>query len=325
MLKKLQSLLFEDEEDEELVEEIEDDEEEEEEVVEIKPAPRRNRRRNARPEPEPEPEPEPIPVPQYTAPAEPVKPAKPVLNRVEVTKTIPVQKVSEPSARPSSVFSSNDSVFKKPAQVPHATPRPVFEPTESAPTPDPVPVSSFGISADTQRPTNIRPASEARKQRPQAERPSAAKRPAQASVYEFRPVISPMFGVDEKDMQSVQYAPKKDPVTPSVQPVHESSKVISPIYGTSEQTGTPSANRPVSGAGKENPFSAANQQPEEEKGFPEFSLDDILSARDEEFSRQNYYNNPNPIRTPDIDETVVIDSNRFDPFDQQTLDFDRKK
>ena len=222
------------------------------------------------------------------------------------------------------MFSSNDSVFKKPAQVPHATPRPVFEPKESAPTPDPVTVSSFGISADTQRPTNIRPASEARKQRPQAERPSSARRPASASVYEFRPVISPMFGVDEKDMQSVQYAPKKDPVTPSVQPVHESSKVISPIYGTSEQSSTPAASRPVSGAGKENPFYAGSQ-PEEEKGFPEFSLDDILSARDEEFSRQNYYNNPNPIRTPDIDETVVIDSNRFNPFDQQTLDFDRKK
>ena len=324
MLKKLQSLLFEDEEDEELVEEIEDDEEEEEEVVEIKPAPRRGKRRNARPAPEPEPEPEPIPAPVYSAPAEPAKPAKPVMNRVEVTKTIPVQKVNEPSARPSSVFSSNDSVFKKPAQVPHASPRPVFEPTESAQTPDPVSVSTFGISADTQRPSNIRPASEARKQRPQAERPSTSKRTAPASVYEFRPVISPMFGVDEKDMQSVQYAPKKDPVTPSVQQVHESSKVISPIYGAEEQSSASSASRPVSGAGKENPFYAGSQQ-EEEKGFPEFSLDDILSARDEEFSRQNYYNNPNPIRTPDIDETVVIDSNRFNPFDQQTLDFDRKK
>ena len=133
-----------------------------------------------------------------------------------------------------------------------------------------------------------------------------------------------MFGVDEKDMQSVQYAPKKDTSASAVQPVHETAKVISPIYGASEQSKASSAQRPVSGSGKENPFYSGNQ-PEEEKGFPEFSLDDILSARDEEFSRQNYYNNPNPIRTPDIDETVVIDSNRFNPFDQQTLDFDRKK
>ena len=75
-----------------------------------------------------------------------------------------------------------------------------------------------------------------------------------------------------------------------------------------------------------NSFYSRKEQPQEEdRGFPEFSLDDILSARDEEFSRQTLYSNPDPIRTPDIDETVVIDTNRFSPFDQQSLDFDRKK
>ena len=324
MLKKLQSLLFEDEEDDEIIEDIEEEEEEEEEeIVEVKPAPRRRGRRA--PQPEPEPEPEPIPQPQYTAPAEP---AKPVMTRVEVTKTIPVQKAPEASVRPSSVFNSGDSVFRKPSQPSHAS-RPVFEPAPSAPAPDPVPVSSFGISADQQRPANnIRPAAEAaRPQRPQQqERPAASRRPAQtASVYEFRPVISPMFGVDEKDMQSVQYAPKPNPA-PAVHPVHESSKVISPIYGAAEQDVKPAAgSRPNDYSSKENPFYSKNQQPEEDKGFPEFSLDDILSARDEEFSRQNYFSNPDPIRSADIDETVVIDTNRFSPFDQQTLDFDRKK
>ena len=92
-----------------------------------------------------------------------------------------------------------------------------------------------------------------------------------------------------------------------------------------EQDLKPAAGRPNDYAEKENPFFAKNQQAEEEKGFPEFSLDDILSARDEEFSRQNYFSNPDPIRSPDIDETVVIDTNRFSPFDQQSLDFDRKK
>jgi hypothetical protein len=119
-------------------------------------------------------------------------------------------------------------VFRKPSQPSHAS-RPAFEPAPSAPAPDPVPVSSFGISADQQRPANnIRPAAEAARQQraPQQERPAASRRPAQtASVYEFRPVISPMFGVDEKDMQSVQYAPKPNPA-PAVHPVHESSKVI---------------------------------------------------------------------------------------------------
>ena len=318
MLKKLQSLLFEDEEEDEVVEDEEYEEEEiEEEPVEVKPAPRRRGRRA------PQPEPEPVPEPVYTAPAEPAKPAKPVLNRVEVTKTIPVQRVPENSERAGSVFSSGDSVFKRPAQVSQPASRPVFEPAAQPQTPDPVPVSSFGISAD-QRRTNIRPAAEADRQRAQAERPSASRRPAASSVYEFRPVISPMFGVDEKDMQSVQYAPKQTP-QPPVQRVHESSKVISPIYGAEEKKETGRSAKDMS-APSDNPFYARNtQQPEEEKGFPEFSLDDILSARDEEFSRQTLYSNPDPIRTPDIDETVVIDTNRFSPFDQQTLDFDRNK
>jgi len=323
MLKKLQSLLFEDEEDDELEEEIEE-EEEEEEVVQVKPAPRR-RRRAEKPAPEPEPAPAPAPQPVYTAPQPaPKQPAKPVMNRVEVTKTIPVQKVSDSAPKQqTSVFNSpKESVFKRPT----AAPRPVFDIPEPAPAL--VSVSSFGISAD-QRGGNNRNSQESRgyqnNRSQQQERQSASqRRNTQSSVYEFRPVISPMFGVDEKDMESVQYAPRQIE-TPAPRQ-HESSKVLSPIYGAAEKETIPQADNNGADTSAFYPGNAnASQsvkQPED-NSFPEFSLDDILSARDEEFSRQTYFNNADPIRTPDIDETVVIDSNRFTPFDQQPLDFNR--
>ena len=54
----------------------------------------------------------------------------------------------------------------------------------------------------------------------------------------------------------------------------------------------------------------------QEDKIPEFSLDDILSARDEEFSRVNVA--PAEVRTPDVDETVVIDSAHLGKYDRMS-------
>ena len=334
MLKKLQNLLFEDEEleDEELEDEEEDDEEEEVVVKKEKPARRRRGRRHEEEEEEEEvevvPEP-PVQKPVYQAKPEPAPAAKPVLKRVEVTQAISVPKAEPapqetPAARKPTAGYSNAAFQKPAAPVQHATPRPIYE---NRPAQEPAPVfrtpepqqhaSSFGISADD---TVSAGRTQPRRQEPQQSQ--SVKRPG--AVYEFRPVISPMFGVDEKDINAMAYIAKPEPMD-EPDPTHHATQLLSPIYGANE--GTPE--KSVTSEMQRIPsFDGSAYQPQpqpDENTFPEFSLDDILSARDEEFTRQNVINNNQEYRTPDIDETAVIDSNQYSPYDQQTLDFDRKR
>ena len=341
MLKKLQNLLFEDEEDDE--EEYEE-EEEELETIEAQPKKRRLGRRfeetrqaqvveepapapaPARPQPAAQPKPQPKPQPE---------PAKPVMTRVEVTQAVPAQRQEEaPQPAPAPVFTASAAPtqnYQRPTQIQHASPRPInqapVQPQQPAPAPKPAfsrpaQASSFGISADdrfsTARPA---PAPEPKPVYNEPRRP--APRVQTSQVYEFRPVISPMFGVDEKDINSMQIvATPAKPLIPETP--HVKSPVLSPMNGTVAESTQP-APQPKREAPIPRFDGSAYQpkpQPQEDNPFPEFSLDDILSARDEEFTRQNVFSNDD-YRTPDIDETAVIDSNRYSPYDQQTLDFDR--
>lgn len=318
MLKKLQNLLFEDDEIDE-----EEEEEVEEEVEEVKPA-RKKRGRHRKEEEEEQVYEEPIPQPAYQAKPEPAPaPApvqKPVLKRVEVTQAISVPKPEPVQEAPAAAPSfNNNAAFQRPsAPVQHASPRPISanRPAEQAPAfnvPAPQQASSFGISADDSAARNT-------DRRSQTNRRQEVKRPA-SSVYEFRPVISPMFGVDEKDINMMSYVAKNEPEME--QDARATSQVLSPIYGVDQET-TPAAPEKV-----EIPsFDGAAYQPKpqpEENTFPEFSLDDILSARDEEFNRQTVFDTNQEYRTPDIDETAVIDSNQYSPYDQQALDFNRNR
>ena len=125
--------------------------------------------------------------------------------------------------------------------------------------------------------------------------------------------------------------------TPAPAPVpeeaHVSTPVISPIYGAKQDTSMPTNPVDVEEPIEEAPIPRFDgsayepkPQPKDENTFPEFSLDDILSARDEEFTRQNIFeNNDNDYRTPDIDETAVIDSSHYSSFDEKTLDFERER
>ncbi len=331
MLKKLQNLLFEDEEleDEELEEE-EEDEEEEVVVKKEKPARRRRGRRHEEEEEEEVTEETPVQKPVYQAKPEPAPAAKPVLKRVEVTQAISVPKTETAPQEASAVRKPNNgysnAAFQKPAApVQHATPRPIYEEQrpvkEAAPvfrTPEPQQASSFGISADdTANSVRTQP------RRPEPQSSQSVKRPG--AVYEFRPVISPMFGVDEKDINAMAYIAKPEPMD-EPDPTHHATQLLSPIYGANE--GAPENTTFTNEMQRIPSFDGSAYQPQpqpEENTFPEFSLDDILSARDEEFTRQNVFNNNQEYRTPDIDETAVIDSNQYSPYDQQTLDFDRKR
>jgi hypothetical protein len=311
MLKKLQELLFE-EEDEELVE---DDDIE----VEVKPSRRKPTMETIEAKPRQKPAPAPVPAPVQ----QPAEPARPVMSRIEMTQPIQTQKEEPKPAASSSGFNTG-SVFKTPSAVQHANPRPIQEPTLNIkPVEQPRPSSFSGLTLDKGKkeepkvkPAPVRPAQQVQqpvqqqvvRPKPAAQMQAAKTASPRGSVYEFKPVISPMFGVDEKDMDAMTVTAKIGRVSPSTE--INVSKIISPIYGTNLDAGAIAMQSTSEKSGRMDSAvytSAARQQ---EDRIPEFSLDDILSARDEEFSRSAIRD----FGTPDVDETVVIDSEHFSSY-----------
>lgn len=209
---------------------------------------------------EPAPEPEPArrrrrePEPE-TKQAE----TKTTMQRIDVTQPLPA--ITGAPASGESVFRPAESEKQRPLGLTvdelegaAAKPQPVQEPAKPAPAP--------------------------------VQKPSRQKKQG----YDFQPVISPIFGVDETaDTSAVQTAgnPRNSRKNDG-----NVSEVISPIYGVAkeEETApvqTKQAVRPAPAA--ESVFAAPETKPEpvQEDDVPEFSLDDILRVRDEEYARDN--------------------------------------
>ncbi len=284
MLKKLQNLLFEEEDD---------DEEEEEEAVEEAPV----RRKHRKPAPEPEEE-EPISEPARPA----VKPLQTAatMNRIDVTQPLPKQTEPEKS----------QEVFRRPAPVQHASPRPLeADPTILHETAKPKP--TLGITVD-EEPKKPEPAP-VRPNRPQpAVKPAKPAKPAKtAPVYEFQPVISPMFGVDEKDMDAMQTTAKE--FRTGLDDDSNVSKIISPIYGISKEAEPTTIQKTVEKSNEMENLTYTKEARKAEDSIPEFSLDDILNGHDEEFARQSAAAAADD-SYEDVDETVVMDTKNITPF-----------
>lgn len=236
---------------------------------------------------------------------EPVKPAK----RPAKTE---LEKQAEPVIKPINL-NSQPAVKPQPAQaaspvtpsVSHVAPKPLPSEDTKKETAD-TGKSGFGLTIDTPKaaPAKAEPAKSA------ARKPASSSHPA---AYEFRPVISPMFGVDETDMDAIANTAKRLEETEDNSNV---SEIISPIYGTNlngvqDSYAAMAANaspRNTKPAGAQNDIDTVARKHVEksaEDDLPDFSLDDILNARDEEFARETKAAG----RTTDtIDETVVIDS-----------------
>lgn len=304
MLKKLQNLLFEDEDDDYI------DDEDEEEVVETKKEKKAEQPVKAKPQPAAEPEvqkaePAPVkPAAAAPAPAAPVQsaPAAPHVNRIDVTREIPVQE-------------------KKPAQEVKFPEAPKTMKREEK-------KSSINITVDdpyrkTAERKSVKPARPARK-----EKKPAKSQPA--SGYEFQPVISPIFGVDEKDMNALKTTTQKvaSIEQSAVEDDSNITPVLSPIYGSTASLHTVTPEEERTGVAKEEPAAAepANptvKTPEEELNA--FSLDDILKVRDQEY--KDSMDQEDDI-FPDIDFDDDLDSkDDVKPEDEidQTLVIDKKK
>ena len=125
------------------------------------------------------------------------------------------------------------------------------------------------------------------------------------STYEKKPVISPIFGISEKDMASLVNSsiPRKN----TTENAPKLDTVISPMYGIDNddelQTITDTVTQPVSSA----------KEVEAEDNIPVFSLDDILASRDEQ-DRQSKLNDKTNDKK-EIDKTTVMNNRNFSLFD----------
>ncbi|MBQ6489637.1 MAG: hypothetical protein IJI75_10445 [Solobacterium sp.] len=273
MLKKLQNLLFEEEEieEEEIVEE-----------PEPQPEPVRRRKKETRPEP--------VETEQVQAET------KTTMQRIDVTQ--PLQTIG--SAAPA----ANESVFR-PAE--------------------PEKPKGLGLTVDELEGTAKQQA-QPEPAKPAAPAPAKTSR-QRKSGYDFSPVISPIFGVDETDMNAVKATVgsrrgKKDD--------ENVSKVISPIYGMTKEeesllasSSKPAATMKPTQRAEESVFTAPQAAaPAEaaEDDVPEFSLDDILRVGDEQYAKDNRMVMQSLF--PDLDgsdeevpdETTVVDSRNVTPY-----------
>ena len=290
MLKKLQNLLFEEDEDD-------FDEDEEEEIVPIhKPV---QHKEPARPVSTPAPQPKPVVEVKEAAPEKP----KPAMQRIDVTQPVEIRKPK-----------LAETPKPKPVQE-VSTPKPspsLF--VDETPAPAPVKPKKLGITVDDAPVQAKKP--EPKSARPVQQRPSITPKPAKKepakndSGYVFKPFISPIFGVDEKDLHALKNTTNKISEVEKQKSTGVRPQIISPIYGAGsdsrsevkEQAVVPAVQKPASDRVR-----AATQDT-----IPEFSLDDILKARDEEVRKPAPKKAPAGPAFPDLDfdddeeETILI-------------------
>lgn len=274
----------------------EDDEMEEEELEEVIPAaPVRKKPKQVMPEP---------PI---------AKPAAPAMSRIDVEPVAPAMPkapVKEP-------------VFNAQPTVPHASPKPIAKepviPQEKA--------KPLGITVDEVVPAAPKPKAKPARAKV-APKPKAKKEPAKKTgVYEFKPVISPMFGVDEKDLDEQAHIK----LTHSEKEESETSEIISPIYG---QTLEPTYAKPV----EEEKVEVEDVMPEipvketfkestpvkEEDDIPAFSLDQILNGDRFDLDDEEEADLDQSMDEM-IDETVVFDSPVFTTEESVAKEKEQKK
>ena len=196
-------------------------------------------------------------------PVQPVqKPVQPVVQPQQVVTPAPVQ------AQP----------IVSPASVAPAAPAPVAAPVKV----EEVKKPTLGLTVDDGLAEKKKPAKPAAK-------PVAAPVKKEAvdttNNYQFRPVISPIFGVDEKDVTSLKNTTNKIKNAKQAKKDQNITPVLSPMYGVAaEETVAVKDEEDVT----TDLLSQINANAStKEDDIPEFSLDDILKVRDEEFAEDD--------------------------------------
>jgi len=159
---------------------------------------------------------------------------------------------------------------------------------ETVAEPEPVKTSSVFLDNEPKKSTMINLDDEDSKpvEKKPAVKPEVKREEVKPSKeYRFNPVISPIFGIDEKDMDAVKTTTSKLTEKEKAKFEKNVTPILSPMYGIAVE-------KPVKPAVKvEEPVVTATVKKNEpvtipspavEDEIPEFSLDDILSTRDQE-------------------------------------------
>lgn len=176
------------------------------------------------------------------------------------------------------------------AQIP-VQPEPVSEipPVPTTPVePEPVKTSSVFLDNEPKKSTMINLDDEDSK--PVEKKPTVKPEVKREEVkpskeYRFNPVISPIFGIDEKDMDAVKTTTSKLTEKEKAKFEKNVTPILSPMYGIAVE-------KPVKPVVKVEESVVAETvkksepvkipSPTVEDEIPEFSLDDILNTRDQE-------------------------------------------
>lgn len=204
----------------------------------------------------------------------------------QVAASAPVTAAVQPEA------SSLQQTAKIPVQTEQAPEIPAVpalpvEP-ETVAEPEPVKSSSVFLDNEPKKSTMINLDDEDSKpvEKKPAVKPEVKREEVKPSKeYRFNPVISPIFGIDEKDMDAVKTTTSKLTEKEKAKFEKNVTPILSPMYGIAVE-------KPVKPAVKvEEPVVAATVKKNEpvtipspavEDEIPEFSLDDILNTRDQE-------------------------------------------
>ena len=205
---------------------------------------------------------------EQVAASAPVTPAvKPEASSLQQTAKIPVQTEQAP-------------------EIPAVPALPV-EP-ETVAEPEPVKTSSVFLDNEPKKSTMINLDDEDSKpvEKKPAVKPEVKREEVKPSKeYRFNPVISPIFGIDEKDMDAVKTTTSKLTEKEKAKFEKNVTPILSPMYGIAiEKPVKPTikVEEPVVTATVKKSEPVTIPSPTVEDEIPEFSLDDILSTRDQE-------------------------------------------
>lgn len=108
-----------------------------------------------------------------------------------------------------------------------------------------------------------------------------ARRPVESKPvsYQFQPVISPIFGADEKDINALKSTTSKLNEQEKKKHMEGVTTILSPMWGTEDNSPLKEVEKKV----EEPTDLLASMDTSMDDEIPEFSLDDILSVRDQEY------------------------------------------
>ena len=204
----------------------------------------------------------------------------------QVNASAPVTPAVQPEASSLQQTAKIPVITEQAPEIPAVPALPV-EP-ETVAEPEPVKSSSVFLDNEPKKSTMINLDDEDSKpvEKKPAVKPEVKREEVKPSKeYRFNPVISPIFGIDEKDMDAVKTTTSKLTEKEKAKFEKNVTPILSPMYGIAIEKPVKPAikvEEPVAVAAVKKSEPVTIPSPTVEDEIPEFSLDDILNTRDQE-------------------------------------------